>query len=161
MSYYFQKIDSPIGILYLVAREQNLCAVIFEKSWKSENQHYTPLEEKESTVLKQAKQQLKEYFQGKRQNFDLSYELNGTDFQNRAWNALAKIPFGQTRSYKQQAAMLKQPKAVRAVGTANGRNPLSIVLPCHRVIGSNGSLTGYGGGLDIKEFLLKHEGVEF
>ncbi len=101
--------------------------------------------------------QLREYFAGRRRAFDLPLAPRGTPFQLRAWQALQDIPFGETRSYQQQAAAIGQPNAVRAIGGANGRNPLPIVVPCHRVIGKDGSLTGFGGGLDCKRRLLDHE----
>ena len=108
-------------------------------------------------VLAAATAQLAEYFAGRRQEFDIPLDLTGTEFQRAAWSALASVPFGETRSYRQQAEAIGRPKAVRAIGAANGRNPVPIVLPCHRIVGSDGSLTGYGGGLPIKEFLLNHE----
>lgn len=101
--------------------------------------------------------QLREYFAGERRTFDLDLAPEGTPFQQRAWRALRRIPFGKTRSYQQQAAAIGNPKAMRAVGGANGRNPIAIVVPCHRVIGKDGSLTGFGGGLSCKQWLLDHE----
>ncbi len=104
--------------------------------------------------------QLDEYFEGERQSFDMEFELHGTEFQKRVWWALYDIPFGETRSYKQIAEAIDNPKACRAVGMANNRNPISIVIPCHRVIGADGKMVGYGGGLDMKEFLLRLEGCK-
>lgn len=101
--------------------------------------------------------QLQEYFVGSRRTFDLPLELHGTEFQVAAWNALAEIPYGHTASYGQQAAAIGRPKAVRAIGGANGRNPVAIVLPCHRIVGADGSLTGFGGGIAVKRWLLDHE----
>lgn len=101
--------------------------------------------------------QLREYFAGDRRTFDLDLAPTGTPFQQRAWRALRRIPFGRTRSYQQQAAAIGKPKAMRAVGGANGKNPIAIVVPCHRVIGKDGSLTGFGGGLSCKQWLLDHE----
>jgi methylated-DNA-[protein]-cysteine S-methyltransferase len=103
--------------------------------------------------------QLEEYFNGTRQIFDLPLDVSGTAFQQQAWAALQQIPYGTTLTYQQQATTMGRPAAVRAVGTANGRNPLSIIVPCHRVIGANGSLTGYGGGLPAKQWLLSHEAI--
>ena len=100
---------------------------------------------------------LKEYFDGKRREFDLPLKFEGTDFQKKAWNALLTIPYGQTRSYKEQAEAVGNKKACRAVGAANGKNPISIIVPCHRVIGTDGSLIGYGGGLEMKKSLLDLE----
>jgi methylated-DNA-[protein]-cysteine S-methyltransferase len=108
-------------------------------------------------VLEEACCQLDDYFAGRRTSFDLPLDLQGTPFQQDAWRALAEIPFGETRTYAQQAGRLGRPSASRAVGAANGRNPLSIVLPCHRVVGSDGSLTGFAGGLETKRWLLEHE----
>ena len=112
---------------------------------------------KETPVINEAFRQLSEYFSGKRKEFHLPLLLKGTDFQKQVWNALLKIPFGETRSYKQIAEAIGNPKAIRAVGRANNKNPLLIVVPCHRVIGANGKLVGYAVGLDKKEFLLKLE----
>ena len=108
--------------------------------------------------LPAAARQLKEYFAGKRREFDLPLRMEGTEFQQRVWRELTKIPFGETRSYGQLAKRLNNPNGSRAVGLANGRNPIAIIVPCHRVIGADGSLTGFGGGLDRKEWLLTHEG---
>ena len=113
----------------------------------------------ETTLIKEAHQQLSEYLKGERKSFDLPLRMKGTDFQQRVWNALLKIPYGETRSYKQIAEAIGNPKAVRAVGMANNRNPLLIVVPCHRVIGADGKLVGYAAGLDKKAFLLRLEGV--
>jgi methylated-DNA-[protein]-cysteine S-methyltransferase len=108
--------------------------------------------------LPAAARQLKEYFAGKRREFDLPLRMEGTEFQQRVWRELTKIPFGETRSYGQLAKRLNNPNGSRAVGLANGRNPIAVIVPCHRVIGADGSLTGFGGGLDRKEWLLTHEG---
>ena len=114
----------------------------------------------ETTLIKETYKQLGEYFDKKRKTFDLPLTLNGTDFQIKAWKALQKIPYGKTRTYGEMAAMIGNPKACRAVGNANNRNPIHIVIPCHRVIGSNGSLTGYAAGLDVKQKLLELEGAD-
>lgn len=121
---------------------------------------YHPKEEiyQETPVIKEAFRQLSEYFSGNRKTFNLPLLLKGTDFQKQVWQALLKIPFGETRSYKQIAEAIGNPKAVRAVGMANNKNPLLIVVPCHRVIGANGKLVGYAVGLDKKEYLLRLEG---
>jgi methylated-DNA-[protein]-cysteine S-methyltransferase len=110
--------------------------------------------------LPAAARQLKEYFAGKRREFALPLRLDGTEFQQRVWGELTKIPFGETRSYGQLAKRLNNPNGSRAVGLANGRNPIAIIVPCHRVIGADGSLTGYGGGLPRKRWLLAHEGLQ-
>lgn len=109
--------------------------------------------------LPAAARQLKEYFAGKRREFDLPLRMAGTEFQQRVWRELTKIPFGETRSYGQLAKRLNNPNGSRAVGLANGRNPIAIIVPCHRVIGADGSLTGFGGGIERKEWLLSHEGL--
>lgn len=111
----------------------------------------------ETTLIKRASKELYEYFDGKRSEFDLPIKLSGTEFQKSVWRELCKIPYGETRSYKDIAAAIDNPKASRAVGMANNRNKIIIVIPCHRVIGANGSLVGYGGGVDIKEKLLNLE----
>jgi methylated-DNA-[protein]-cysteine S-methyltransferase len=112
-----------------------------------------------TALLAEAAKQLDEYFAGKRREFDLPLAPQGTEFQRAAWNALCSIPFGETRSYGQMAALIGKPKAARAVGGANNRNPIAVIIPCHRVIGANGAMVGYRGGLDIKEYLLKLEGI--
>jgi methylated-DNA-[protein]-cysteine S-methyltransferase len=111
----------------------------------------------ETPLIKKAAAQIEEYLNGKRKKFSLPLAMHGTEFQMDVWKALQTIPYGVTRSYKEIAELVKRPKAVRAVGMANHRNPISIIVPCHRVIGHNGSLTGYGGGLPLKKYLLKLE----
>lgn len=129
--------------------------------WEKDNPRRVPLEsvcdDEEHPVLRQTEQQLNEYFDGRRSTFDLASDLVGTPFQKSVWSALLRIPYGETRTYGEIAAELGNPKAVRAVGAANGRNPLSIVTPCHRVIGAHGELTGFAGGLGAKEYLLRLE----
>jgi methylated-DNA-[protein]-cysteine S-methyltransferase len=141
-------VDTPVGRLGLVASERGLRRVL----WPGE-----PGAGGDETVLAAAAAQLREYFAGSRRAFDLPLDLEGTAFQRRAWLALAEIPYGETRSYGEQARRLGAPKAARAVGAANGANPVPIVLPCHRLVGADGSLTGFGGGLDVKRRLLEHE----
>jgi methylated-DNA-[protein]-cysteine S-methyltransferase len=119
----------------------------------------TELEASEMPILVEAARQLEEYFAGARKGFDLELDFEGTEFQRKVWRALLTIPYGETRSYAQIAKQIGQPQAVRAVGAANGRNPISIVAPCHRVIGSTGKLTGFGGGLPAKALLLELEGA--
>jgi methylated-DNA-[protein]-cysteine S-methyltransferase len=152
--------DSPVGTLTLVAGETGLRAV----AWPDRNGRHVGLSRAlvtagSSPVLTETARQLDEYFAGTRTSFDVPLELDGTSFQLAAWRALGRIPYGETRSYAEQAARIGRPTAVRAVGAANGRNPVSIVLPCHRVVGSDGALRGFGGGLDVKEWLLAHEGA--
>lgn len=145
-------VDSPIGPLGLTASDAGLQEVLFNGG-RIRTQHKSP-------VLAEAVRQLDAYFDGELLEFDLPLDLRGTEFQRRCWLALASIPYGQTVSYGEQARRLGfGSSAARAVGAANGQNPLPIVLPCHRVIGSTGSLTGFGGGLAVKRFLLEHEGA--
>jgi methylated-DNA-[protein]-cysteine S-methyltransferase len=145
-------VDSPVGPLGIVASDTALEAVLFD------GVRIRP--EGESPVLAEAARQLGAYFAGELVEFELPLELHGTDFNRRCWLALSSIPYGQTVSYGEQARRLGLGSdAARAVGAANGRNPLPIVLPCHRVIGADGSLTGFGGGLHVKRFLLEHEGA--
>jgi len=145
---------TPIGELRLVASDDGLRAVL----WPGRDPE-PDAREGHSPLLSETALQLGEYFAGQRTAFTVPLELEGTDFQREAWLALAEIPYGRTVSYAEQARRLGRPEAVRAVGAANGRNPVPIVLPCHRVVGSDGSLTGFGGGLDVKRALLEHEGA--
>lgn len=155
--YHTKTIVTPVGELTLIASDKGLAAVLWENEG-SQRVPLTPLSRNEShPVLCEAERQLQEYFAGTRQRFTLSYDPSGTPFQQKVWAALLTIPFGETRSYRQIAEQIGHPKAVRAVGAANGKNPLSIMAPCHRVIGSNGKLTGFAGGLPVKAFLLELE----
>jgi methylated-DNA-[protein]-cysteine S-methyltransferase len=149
--------ESKIGTLYLVASEKGLCAVFWEKQ---DVPMATTLDKSflEHRVLAQAEWEIAEYLDGKRQNFEVPLDIQGTDFQKKVWLQLLKIPYGQTLSYLELAKQIQNEKSVRAVGTANGRNPLCVVIPCHRVIASNGTLGGYSGGLEIKSKLLALEG---
>jgi methylated-DNA-[protein]-cysteine S-methyltransferase len=144
----------------LVAHETALVAVL----WQNENPKRVRLaelvEQPDHPILSAAQQQLSEYFAGTRQQFDLPLDFEGTSFQKQVWQALLAIPYGETRSYKQIAEQLGNPKAVRAVGAANGKNPISIIAPCHRVIGSSGKLVGFAGGLANKDILLKIEQLQ-
>ncbi|OPA95380.1 cysteine methyltransferase [Pseudomonas fluorescens] len=148
---------SPVGQLTLVARDSKLCAIL----WRTERANRVRLgplhEANDSPVLLEAQRQLNEYFAGTRNRFELELDFAGTDFQKQVWQALLTIPFGETRSYTQIAQQIGNPKAVRAVGAANGRNPISIIAPCHRVIGASGTLTGFAGGLEAKQYLLTLE----
>lgn len=151
--------DSPVGRLTLIASEAGLRSVLWDGGDPAPVRLAAPHRETDraAAVLEEACRQLDDYFAGVCTSFDLPLDLQGTAFQQDAWRALAEIPFGETRTYAQQARRLGRPSAFRAVGAANGRNPLSIVLPCHRVVGSNGSLTGFAGGLETKRWLLEHE----
>lgn len=152
---HYTRISSPIGELTLVASEKGLRGVYMDEHKKALLSR--DLWKENSSRLRTVAEQLDEYFSGNRKTFDLPLDLQGTPFQLQAWEALLKIPFAETRSYGEQAALINNPKAVRAIGLANGKNPVSIIVPCHRVIGKNGTLTGYGGGLERKRFLLELE----
>ncbi|HAC59812.1 methylated-DNA--[protein]-cysteine S-methyltransferase [Parvibaculum sp.] len=153
-------LDTPIGRLRLAATEAGLAAILFP------NQKDVPLSAREGSAkarahLDKAVKALNRYFEGKERDFSgLTLAAEGTAFQKSVWAALARIPFGETRSYADIARAIGNPKGVRAVGLANGRNPIPIVVPCHRVIGADGSLTGFGGGLPTKKWLLEFEGIE-
>ena len=134
--------------------------VAFNANWPEHKARFERLENKTNEIIEMTKKQLTEYCEGRRRDFDLPLEFGGTDFQTAAWNALRKIPFGETRSYGEQAKSIRRPKAVRAIGLANSQNPISVIVPCHRVIGKSGHLTGYAGGLENKMRLLELEGLE-
>lgn len=160
MSPIYCKLSSPIGQLFIVADKRNLLGVLFKSEWKKFKNSIGSVEEGTNIIIRSTKKQLGEYFKGQRKAFDLPYKLRGTSFQIKAWKSLLKIPYGETKSYKQQAAFINSRKAVRAIGQADGKNPICIILPCHRVVGSDGTLTGYAGGLRAKKLLLKLEGCE-
>ena len=152
-------VDSPVGPLTLVASGGALAGL-----YMNEQQHQPADEtfgelgaDQDGELFAEVSRQLKQYFDGERTGFDLRLTLEGTPFQRRVWAALQDIPYGQTISYGQLADRIGQPSASRAVGLANGKNPISIIVPCHRVVGADGSLTGYGGGIERKQYLLAHE----
>ena len=154
---WFDAFNTPIGLLTIACDVSGLRYVLFENA-----KYDAPGRDewqRELGPTRVAREQIEQYFAGERQSFDLPLNPIGTDFQKKTWAMLAEIPFGQTWSYAELAGKIAAPKAVRAVGAANGRNPLAIILPCHRVIGSNGSLTGFAGGLSTKKWLLEHEGA--
>ncbi len=151
-------IDSPVGPLSIAADDTALRAIEFQRN-RHPVRRGDDWREGDSPLLRRARRQLEEYFAGRRRVFELPLAPRGTAFQCAVWNALATIPYGATISYAELASRAGRPAAVRAVGAANGRNPLPIVLPCHRVIGADGSLTGFGGGLPTKQYLLKLEGA--
>ena len=157
MSLAFKTVRSPVGELKLVASSAGLVAIL----WETERAGRVVLgemqEEPGHPVLVEAETQLRQYFADERTSFDLPLDMRGTEFQKQVWEALRRIPFGQTRSYGELAMELGRPLASRAVGAANGRNPLSVVVPCHRVVGSTGKLTGFAGGLEAKRWLLELE----
>jgi methylated-DNA-[protein]-cysteine S-methyltransferase len=146
-------VETAIGELTLVASDDGLRALLWPGRRPPDEAVGTP----RSALLDEASRQLDEYFAGTRTVFELPLDLVGTRFQRKAWLALAEIPYGETVSYAEQARRVGRPHAIRAIGHANGRNPVPIVLPCHRVLGSDGSLTGFGGGLEVKRALLDHE----
>jgi methylated-DNA-[protein]-cysteine S-methyltransferase len=163
--WYQDTMETPVGVIRLAADGRGLVAVVFagqNDSWLEAAADAvsaaTPTDSPAATVGS-AKEQLGAYFAGRRRRFDLALAPRGTAFQRQVWHALARIPFGSAVSYGDLAADLGRPAAARAVGAANGRNPLSIVLPCHRVLGADGALTGYAGGLSTKRWLLAHEGA--
>ncbi|MHC8351808.1 methylated-DNA--[protein]-cysteine S-methyltransferase [Pseudomonas sp. RT4P38] len=161
MSYTFTTLASPVGELKLVANGSRLAAILWEND-KPGRVRLGPMSEApDNPILMHTAQQLREYFAGTRNRFDLELAFAGTEFQKKVWAALLTIPFGETRSYSEIARQIGNPSAVRAVGAANGKNPISIVAPCHRVIGASGKLTGFAGGLEAKERLLMLEGCEW
>ena len=154
--YFFSSLSTPIGELGIFADNNNIYRVEFvDRVEDYDSMNTSKHKENDLTLL--AKQQLVQYFAGKLTIFDLPLAPQGTKFRQQTWQALQKIPFGETRYYSQQAELMNNKKAVRAVGAANGANPIAIVIPCHRVIGKDGSLTGYAGGLDRKAWLLNFE----
>jgi AraC family transcriptional regulator of adaptative response/methylated-DNA-[protein]-cysteine methyltransferase len=158
-----QRFDSLLGKMVMVARNNHICRIDFETlsyqpfDSKALERKGLRIVEQETEVLAEAQRQLEEYFGGKRFEFDLPLAPEGTTFQQQAWQALREIPYGETRSYQQQAERLGDARFARAVGHANGRNPISIIVPCHRVLGKNGKLTGFASGVDKKAKLLELE----
>lgn len=157
MANYFCLLASPVGQLTLIASDKGLMAVL----WENEDPKRVGIDQGEQCddfpLLQQTAQQLDEYFDGTRKIFELPLHFIGTEFQQKVWHALLTIPYGETRSYLQIAQQIGNEKSVRAVGAANGKNPISIIAPCHRVIGASGKLTGFAGGLEAKAFLLQLE----
>ena len=160
----YQRFDAPLGPMVAIASDQGLCLLEFGDRRMLESE-FADLQRRLDAVLlpgtnqytEEAVRQMTEYFAGTRKTFDVTLHAPGTAFQQRVWAALREIPFGEIRSYGEIAAAIGEPKAMRAVGTANGMNRIAIMIPCHRVIGADGALTGYGGGLWRKDWLLKHE----
>lgn len=152
MKKYF-KYDTDICEIYIAEEDDNITNISFTKNFDGE--------EMETELIKKAHSQITEYLNGIREDFDIPLNPEGTEFQKSVWNALLKIPYGDVWSYKDVATFIDNEKACRAVGNANNKNPIVIVIPCHRVIGTNGKLVGYGGGLDIKKRLLELEGIEY
>ena len=161
MEFYSSEFKTELGRVWLLADSDSLLAVIYDEYWEEFKKRIPqkPLEQK-NKILLQTESELNEYFAGKRENFSVPVKfLWGTDFQKNVWENLLQIPYGKTWSYSELAEKLNNPQAVRAVGAANGQNPISIIVPCHRVIGKNSSLTGYAGGLAAKEYLLRLEKI--
>lgn len=159
-----KKIDSPLGKIILLATEKSLCLVEFYNSKYTNNniekvKKYFNGEiiEKNNDILNETEKQLNEYFKGERKDFNIPLEMIGTEFQKKIWNILLEIPYGKTISYEEQSIRYRNVKAIRAVANANSKNLIAIIIPCHRVIGKNGKLTGYAGGLDKKKWLLNFE----
>ena len=145
-------LETPIGVLKIVGDENAIKWVGFTEEGARSTDGKVP------NVVRTAKHQLKEYFEGKRKEFDIPVDPDGTEFQKSVWENLLEIPFGKTSTYAKQAVKMGDIKKIRAVGGANGKNPIAIIIPCHRIIGTDGSLTGYASGIERKEWLLKHEG---
>lgn len=148
---------SPVGALTLVASDKGLVAILWEEDDPARVRLNAREERPDHPMLAQAAQQLTAYFAGRLQDFTVPLDFRGTDFQQKVWAALCTIPFGETRSYGDIARAIGHPTASRAVGAANGRNPISIIAPCHRVVGTNGALTGFAGGVEVKRWLLDFE----
>ncbi len=160
LTLYYSRMDSPIGPLVIGVSDEGLAIIEWDRGEFPEGRlartaHWQESEER--TVA--AKRELREYFAGKRRDFDLKLDLHGTEFQKKCWHALLKIPYGETRTYAQIAKAVGNPRGFRAVGMANHDNPVPIIVPCHRVLASDGTLGGYGGGLDVKRTLLELEGA--
>ncbi len=156
-AYVYKFMKSPVGTLKLVASDRGLAAILWEDDSPKRVRLNLEGEDRDHPILVETERQLTEYFAGRRQTFTVMLDFNGTGFQKSVWQALLQIPCGQTRNYGDIAKSLGNPKAVRAVGAANGKNPISIIAPCHRVIGSTGRLTGFAGGLEVKARLLAFE----
>lgn len=159
MQLYQKSISSPLWDLIAVANEDHLLLLEFSDSKQLQKKlwSFTHIENRSNPLLDQTEKELSEYFIWKRENFSIPISPTGTVFQQKAWEALTQIPYGETRSYKEEAILAWNPKAVRAIGGANNKNPIVIIIPCHRVIGADGNLVGYGGGIERKIWLLEHE----
>jgi len=154
---YHKLVPSPVGKLTLVATDKSLIAVLWEEDDPKRVRLSHSQTVKNHAILQETEKQLREYFAGKRRKFSLPLQMNGTPFQVRVWKGLEQIPFGKRISYSELALKIGNSNACRAVGGANGRNPISIIVPCHRVVGASGKLTGFAGGLKVKQFLLDFE----
>lgn len=161
---YYSQHSSTIGILYIAATNEGVCNILLPGQCEQDlvtrlNKHFDTINRQDNRIIMRAKIELDEYFNGTRKEFTVPLKLIGTEFQKKVWNQLLKIPYGMTMSYGEIAAAIGNPKAGRAVGGANNKNPVPIIVPCHRVIGADGSLVGYGSGLDLKRKLLAIEGI--
>lgn len=157
MNLFYKEVVTKVGKLKIVAHDHALLAILWENEKPNRVKLHQMIEKNHHPLIQKAEKQLLEYLDHQRTSFDIPIEFQGTDFQKEVWNALKSIPYGKTVSYAYLAEQINRPKAVRAAGTAIGKNPLSIVIPCHRVIGTDGSLTGFAGGLKTKAFLLNLE----
>lgn len=160
MVLFFKKIASPVGELKIVASDKGLVAILWENEDPRRVKLGASIKQDDHFILLKTEEQLQAYFSGNLQQFTVPLIFYGTDFQKKVWSALLDIPYGKTKSYGQIAKIIGNPKAVRAVGNANRKNPISIIAPCHRVIGANGTLTGFAGGLKAKAVLLNIESVD-
>jgi len=159
MTIYYQKLQTEMGDIHIAADAKNLLAVTYASdNWERIKKGLGQVQNKSNAITRKTITQLREYLAKKRTEFNLPILFTGTDFQKQTWQALLTIPYGETRSYSEQAELIGKPKAVRAVGGTTGLNPIGIIVPCHRVSGKSGKLTGYAGGLKVKEFLLRLEG---
>lgn len=154
---YFSTMDTPVGVLTIVASDAGVRAVLWPDDDPQRVRLGDAVEQPHHSVVEETVRELGEYFAGDRQDFGLPLDPTGTDFQQAAWHALRLIPYGETVSYGEQAERMGDRRKARAVGAANGRNPISIIVPCHRVVGANGDLTGFAGGIESKSWLLEHE----
>ena len=158
VEYFRGTVRAPFGTLTVVVSDNGVRYCTFDNDAHPKSfEGMTVVDNSSHPILGAALQQLAEYLEGSRTTFNVPLDLRGTEFQVAAWKALADIPYGHTASYAQQALSIGRPRATRAIGAANGRNPVAVILPCHRIIGANGALTGFGGGLPVKKWLLEHE----
>ncbi|WGZ93618.1 MAG: methylated-DNA--[protein]-cysteine S-methyltransferase [Candidatus Thiothrix putei] len=153
----FSTWESPVGTLTIAATDEAVCAVAFDSNWQRIRVTLGEVQAQSNAMTRETISQLQAYFAGTQRTFDLPLSVHGTDFQQRTWQVLHDIPYGETRSYSEQAQMIGKPQAVRAIGHTNGLNPISIIVPCHRVIAKSGKLAGYAGGLAAKAYLLALE----
>ncbi len=158
MNICYQQFKAPVGHIRIVADDSSLRAIVFSGNWTKFRDKTGDIRCESNAIIKETWSQLQEYFAGERKVFTLPLHISGTGFQEKAWKALLEIPYAETRSYQEQSCMMGSPKAFRATGSANGANPIPIVIPCHRVIGKSGRISGFAGGPEAKEFLLHLEG---